>query len=137
MADLRVSISKADRPIYDKLKYIDGPFKRRKNKEIFIMSVILGYFKTGTRSELEIPKEPYDEVDNFDDEHRTIIKAIAVAEENIEVLSDPVKVYTIAEEYAASGIKILESMVNSNEYDFIKKLESMIVDEYDSKKMGE
>lgn len=132
----RVHISKSDRPIYDKLKYSDGPFKGRKNKEIFIMAVALGY-KAGTRKKITPPREPYDEIDNFSTEQKSIIKAIAVAEENMEILSNPAKVYCIAEEYAVTGIKILDGMVNSTEYDFSKKLESILVEEYDKQKMGE
>ena len=88
------------------------------------------------RSELKKP-EDYDHVENLGSDRRTIIKAIAVAEEGMEVLDDEAKVYKIANEYAATGIKILEGMANDPDYDFIKKLENMLVEEYDSKKMGE
>lgn len=132
-----VYINTADRPIYNKLKYNDGPFKGKKNKEIFITAVVLGYYKTKTRSELISPTEQYDEIENLGPERRSIIKAIAVADEGIEILSDKIKVYTIAEEYASTGIKILESMVYSNEFDFTKKLESILVEEYDKQRMDE
>lgn len=133
----RVYISESDRPIYDRLKkYVDGPLKGRKNKELFMMAMILGYYKMKVRSELKKP-EDYDHVENLGSDRRTIIKAIAVAEEGMEVLDDEAKVYKIANEYAATGIKILEGMANDPDYDFIKKLENMLVEEYDSKKMGE
>lgn len=132
----RVYISGSDRPIYDTLKkYSDSPLKGRKNKEIFMMAMIIGFYKTGVRTELKNPVD-YDHVENLGPDRRTIIKAIAVAEEGMNVLDDEEKIYNIANEYAATGIKILESMVNNHEYDFIKKLESMLVEEYDSKKMG-
>ena len=132
----RVSISNDDRPIFDSLKYSDTPFKGRKNKEIFMMALILGYYKAGTRTKLKNPKD-YDHVENLGPDRRSIIKAIAVAEEGIDVLNDEEQIYAIANEYAATGIKILDSMVNNHEYDFLKKIESMLVEEYDSKKMGE
>lgn len=136
MADSRVYICKSDREIYDRLKYSDGPFKGRKNKEIFMMAVIMGYYRGQVKGEVTSP-EGYDHIDNLGQERRTIIKAIAVAEEGMEVLTDKERVYSIAEEYAVTGIKILDSMANSPEYDFTKKLESILVEEYDSKKMGQ
>lgn len=132
----RVYISKSDRSIYNKFKYDDNPFKGRKNREIFIIAVALGY-KLGTRTKLEKPDEQYDHVENFGEEINTIIKAIAVEEEGIEVLDDKVEVYKIADEYAATGIKYLEGLVFSHEFDFTKKLENILVDEYDRQKMGE
>jgi hypothetical protein len=135
MSERKIRINRADREIYDKLKYNDGPFKGRKNPEIFMTSMILGYHKYQTRTPLD-SFEPYTHVDHLGPQRRTMIKAIAVAEEGMGVLSEPDKVYDIAEEYAATGIKILESMVFNHEYDFIKKLESILVNEYDSKDMG-
>jgi hypothetical protein len=135
--DDRVYISESDKAIYDRLKkYVDGPLKGRKNKELFMMAMILGYYKTGVRSDLKKPKD-YDHVENLGPERRTIIKAIAVAEEGMEVLNDEAQIYSIANEYAATGIKILEGMANDPDFDFIKKLENILVEEYDSKKMGE
>jgi len=135
MSERKIRINRADREIYDKLKYKEGPFKGRKNPEIFMTSMILGYHKYQTRTPLD-SFEPYTHVDHLGPQNRTMIKSIAVAEEGMGVLSDPDKVYNIAEEYAATGIKILESMVFNHEYDFIKKLENILVDEYDSKDMG-
>lgn len=100
------------------------------------MAVALG-FRTGTRKKITPPREDYDEIVNFTPEQKSIIKAIAVAEEDIEILSDATKVYCIADEYAVTGIKILDSMVNSTEFDFSKKLDSILVEEYDKQKMGE
>jgi len=135
MIDRKINVDKKYRPIYDRLKYEDGPFKGRKNSEIFMTAMILGYHKTHVRTEIETIKD-YTHVEHLGSKRRTIIKAIAVAEEGMGVLSDPDRVYTIAEEYANSGIKILESMVYNHEYDFMKKLESILVNEYDSKDMG-
>lgn len=135
MIDRKININKKDRVTYDKLKYDDGPFKGRKNSEIFMTSMILGYHQTKTRTEMET-LEPYTHVEHLGSKRRTMIKAIAVAEEGMGVLSDPDRVYRIAEEYAATGIKILAGMVYNHEYDFMKKLESILVNEYDSKDMG-
>ena len=61
-----------------------------------------------------------------------MISALAVTEEeSLDVLLDKKKVYSIAEEYAAGGIKQLKEMIFGGGYaSFNKLLESELIDEF-------
>jgi dnd system-associated protein 4 len=120
----RVSIRKSDRKDYDRLKEKDSPFFGKENKDLFILSMIIG-FNSGTRLELD-KKDGFVRTEYFSDKEKAIMKAIAISELNdLEILRDKEKVYSIVEEYAASGIKILkEEVFNEDFASFFKKLES-------------
>lgn len=89
-------------------------------------------FREGSRIELD-KKEGFVRIEYLTLREKSIIKAIAVAEEgDLNVLLDKNKVYSIAEEYAAGGIKLLKNKVFSGDYgSYIKKLESELVEEFE------
>ena len=73
---------------------------------------------------------------NLNDREKSVFYAIAVAEENLTVLSEEDEIYTIAEEYANGGIKLLKDKVFSKEPgSFIKKFESELMGELKSKEI--
>lgn len=123
----RFYINKSDRKDYDRLLEKDSPFHRRENKELFMMAMIFG-FQEGNREELK-KKEGFFRTEYLTDEEMSIIKAIAVAEAgDLNVLLDKKKVFSIAEEYATGGIKILKDKVFSGEYGtYAKRLESELI----------
>lgn len=125
----RVSIRKSDRKEYERLKERDSPFVKRENKDLFIMAMITG-FHEGSRIELD-KKDGFVRTEYFTEREKAIIKAMAIKEEeNLEILHDKEKVYSIAEEYAAGGIKILKDKALGGEFaSYFKKPESDLIDE--------
>jgi len=127
----RLYIRKSDRKDYDRLLEKDSPLVGKENKDLFTMALITG-FHEGTRVKLD-KREGFFLLYHLNDEENSIIKAIAVAEEgDLNILLDKKKVYSIAEEYAAGGIKLLRDKIFSGEYgSYIKKLESELIDEFE------
>lgn len=101
----------------------DSPLVNYDYKYIFMLALTIGFVE-GRRVELESKKEELTRIEYLDNKEKSIIKAIAVMETGgIEVLLDKKKIYTIAEEYSAGGIKLLIQKVFSGEYgSFIKRL---------------
>lgn len=128
----RLSCRKSDREIYELLKKEGGPFKGKDHIYIFMMALSIGY-QQKNRVKLDT-KDGLILLYHVPEELKSIIKAISIAEEgmNLNVLLDEKKVYSIAEEYASGGIKILKSKVLGGEFgSYIKKLESELVDEFE------
>ena len=123
----RLYIRKSDRVEYSRLLEKDSPFKEKENKDLFMMAMVVG-FHAGTRIGLD-KKEGFIMVHYLNPKEESIIKAIAVAEEgSLDVLLDKKSVYSIAEEYAAGGIKLLKDKVFSGYGSYVKKLESELVE---------
>ncbi len=127
----RLYIRKSDRKDYDRLLEKDSPFVGKENKDLFMMALITG-FHEGTRVKLD-KREGFFLLYHLNDKENSIIKAIAVAKEgDLNILLDKKKIYSIAEEYATSGIKLLKDKVFSGGYgSYIKKLESELIDEFE------
>jgi dnd system-associated protein 4 len=127
----RLNIRKSDRGDYARLLEKDSPFVGKENKDLFMMAMMIG-FREGSRSPLD-KKEGFVRIEYLNEKEKSIIKAIVVAEEgDLSVLANKGKVYSIAEEYAAGGIKLLKNKVFSGGYgSFIKKLESELVEEFE------
>lgn len=127
----RLYIRKSDFDDYKRLiEEKDSPLHGKDNKYLFMMAMCIGLHE-GRRTDLDNKKD-YVRLEYLTDKEKSIIKALAVAEEgNLDVLLDKKKVYSIAEQYAATGIKLLKDMIFSGGYgSFSKKLESELVDEF-------
>jgi len=127
----RLNISKSDRKHYERLLEEDSPFSGQDNKILFITAMITGFLR-GDRIKID-KKEGYIRTEYLNDKEKSIIKAIAVSEtENLNVLSDKRKVYSIAEEFAAAGISLLKTQVFGPEYgSFVRRFESQLVEEFE------
>lgn len=127
----RFYIRKSDIEDYKRLKERDSPLEKKSNKDLFILALSIGYFE-GIKLELD-NKEGFVRTEYLSEKDKSLISALAVAEEgNLDVLLDKKKVYSIAEEYAAGGIKQLKDMVFSGGYaSFSKLLESAMIDEFE------
>jgi len=124
----RLYIRKSDKGDYDSLKAKGSPFDGKENKVLFVMAMITG-FCDGTRVSLG-KKEGFvrtEYIEGFIE--GTVIKAIAVAETgDLGVLLDKKKAFSIAEEYAAGGIKLLKNKVFSSGHgSYAKKLEESLI----------
>jgi dnd system-associated protein 4 len=106
----------------------DSPLYNKENKDVFIMAMIMG-LKNGVRLPLK-SKEGFIREEYLNNDERSIIKAIAVnAEANLSVLLDSDKMYQIAEEYAAAGIKYLvDSVFKKQHGSYTKRLESELIE---------
>lgn len=126
----RLSIEKANREIYDKLKELDL-FNKYDNKSLFLMSMVFGFNKrkqTPLKTTDGYVRESY-----LRENDESLIKAVAVYEKNdLNVLLNKKEVYKIAEEYANTGIKIIDQMISdSDEAEFIKQLEYLLLEKYE------
>jgi hypothetical protein len=109
----------------------DSPFFKKDNKDVFIMAMIFGY-KNGQKTSVE-KKEGFFRVTNLSGNEKSLIKALAVnSEGDLRVLLDKQKVFSVAEEYAAGGIKHLKDAVFNSKYgSYVKWLESELVSAYE------
>jgi len=121
-----IFIRESDKKHFKKLLDKDSPFSKKGNKDVFIMAMITG-FKNGIKYKL-VKKDPsgFFRTSYLTEKEKSLIKAIAINDQkNLLVLKDKKKVYTIAEEYAAGGVKILKDKVFSADYgSFVKKFET-------------
>lgn len=131
----RIYIRKEDREIFESIKKSEGDLKGISNMELFLIAMMLGYNKKGKRGLKNIKSTANDgfvRIGSFPDEAWYIIKAIAVYEEEyMEVLLSNNKMFDIAEKYAIVGIQELEKLYFENEHNFLKRMEKLLMDEFD------
>jgi len=132
----RLSIEKANRDTYDKLKKLDI-FSKYDNKSLFLMSMVFGFNKrkqTPLKTTDGYVRESY-----LRESDESLIRAVAVYEKNdLNVLLNKKEVYKIAEEYANTGIKIIDQMISdSDEAEFIKQLEYLLLEKYEELDINE
>ena len=131
--DRRLHFDDYDAKIYDNLRKSYGVFKNLPYIDIFSVALIYG-LKEGYRTPLEkkgssIGRVVESVIDNS--ELRYLMKAIAVDEEDsLEVLLDTDKYFTISEEYAKTGLKILEQDFIENE-ELLDEMELELIQCYD------
>lgn len=131
----RIYIRKDDREIYESIKKSEGDLKGISNMELFLIAMMLGYHKKGKKGLVGVKSTARDgfvRTSSFPDEAWYIIKAIAVYEEEyMEVLLSNNKMFDIAEKYAIVGIQELEKLYFENEHNFLKRMEKLLMDEFD------
>jgi len=136
---LILNIQKSDLEHYMRLKEKDSPIANKDRKDLFLLSMCIGYH-SGSRIKTSEwgKKETYVRLEYLNESEKSMINALSIAEEgNLEVLFDMKKVYSLAEEYAAGGINILLDMVLSGGYgSFSKRLESKLLEQYDKIQQG-
>lgn len=123
----RINIRKNDRENYKELQKQE-PFKGKTNKEIFMMAMAIG-FHVGNRIKFcKGEKEGWFLLKDLNDEEKSIIYGLAINEEGLNILLEMDKIYSITEEYANGGIKILKDKIFSGDPgSYIKKLETELV----------
>lgn len=111
----------------------ESPFIKSTRKAVFLMAMAMG-FHAKIKDDLKSSKtKDYDRVAYLNSTEKALIKAIAVSEnkEDLGILLNPKEVYSIAERYAAGGIKILKNKVFSGEFaSYIKRLEAELLEIY-------
>ena len=126
---LIVHISEEDFDFYTTSKILGTDNNKIGHKEQFLIALSLG-FKLGHTTELKKPKDFF-RSDYLTEEDESIIYAIAINHfkdiKNIESVSD---IFTLAEEYANSGIQIVKDLEKNSSYDnYLKKFEKLIKDD--------
>lgn len=127
----RLSVDRKDLEDFNRLKATDSPFAGSQNKDVFIAAMVIGYYE-GSRVKIK-RKEGYVRESYLNPEDRALINALAVSEDgNLNVLLDAQKVFSIAEEYATGGIRLLKARVFGEAYgSYTKKLESELLRAYE------
>ena len=110
----RIYIRKQDREIYESIRKSEGDLKGISNIELFLIAMMLGYNKKGKQG------------------LKGINSSVAVYEEEyMEVLLSNNKMFDIAEKYAIVGIQELEKLYFENEHNFLKRMEKLLMDEFE------
>ena len=119
----RLYIEASDRDLYEKITEDTDLFSGRTRKEQFLFAMAYG-FSTKTRIPLKKKKDLFLQKD-LKHEDEALINAIAISEKGaLEILSDKSAIYSIAEEYAHAGIRLLAERIESVEFTtFLKELE--------------
>lgn len=131
-----INVTQEKRDLLDEIKDETGPLGEREWSEIYLLSVTLGYAK-GSRLPLEGETTFLTRAEYFDPRQRWILNAIAANEaEGVDVIADQQLVWTIAAEYANSGIQLLYDRYIGEFTDrFIKKLERTLVETIENNSM--
>lgn len=131
----RIYIRKEDREIFESIRKSEGDLKGSSNIELFLIAMMIGYNKKGKQGLKGITSTARDgfvRVGSFPDEAWHVIKSIAVYEEEyMEVLLSNNKMFDIAEKYAIVGIHELEQAYFENEHNFLKRMEKLLIDEFE------
>lgn len=123
-----IYIRKSDKEHFSRLEEKDSPFGNKGKKHLFLAAMVVG-FKNGIKHKITDRDPPgYIRTEYLSDTEKALINAVAVKDAgNLEVLLDKKRVYSIAEEYAAGGIKILKDQVFSGKGSFSKRLETELI----------
>lgn len=111
----RLFVDKEDRKLYDKLDNEDL-FKNKSRKEHFLYAAAIG-FKNNVRLPVET-KEGLFRTTDLRPEDESLIKALALiaTDNNFEILANKDELYTIAEEYARGGIRLIIDKIESTPF---------------------
>ncbi len=127
----RISIKKEDREIYESIRKNEGDLKGVTNMDVFLIAMMLGAEKKGHQGLKGTHSDARDglvRIESFNSDHWRVIKSFAVYEEEyMEVLLSNNKMFDIAEKYANVGIQELNKLYFENEYNFLKRMEKMLI----------
>jgi len=122
-----IYIDRSDKATYDKLVEKGGPLEGMEYKYIFLLAMALGYINNIKTESIERIPGGLFRTSYLNTYEKAIIKAIAIAEEgSLDALLDKRKIYSLAEQYATGGIKILQNIAFDK---FGKDLYKKLLDE--------
>jgi len=132
----RLYIDESDRDLYDQIRKEIFNNEEKENKDLFLIALSIG-FKNNFRLPIE-KKFGFIRREYLNDEDLSLIESLAIySSENIEILTNEVEVFKIAEEYAHGGVKILIDKIKSSPLGaFDKKFETELVDLYEKLQLG-
>jgi len=111
----RLFIDREDRKLYDKLDNEDL-FKNKSRKEHFLYAMAIGF-----KNNVMLPFESKDGLFRTTDlrpDDEALIKTLALItkDNNFEILSNKDEMFTIAEQYAHGGIRIIIDKIESTPF---------------------
>jgi hypothetical protein len=100
-------------------------------KNVFFMAMALGFLNSSPEEDLE-SKEEFVLGIEIEESDESLISAIAIHEvNNVGVLLDKEKVYSIAERYASGGLKYLKQDVTKEQFgSYMTLLEEQLLEQY-------
>jgi hypothetical protein len=102
-------------------------FAGKDQKDIFLFAMALGYY-SGQKSPVT-EKQNNIPVQALTERHKWAVLPIGVMEkEDLLSLKDETSIYSLAEQYANEGIKILKSQMDHKELNYSKALEAELRD---------
>lgn len=128
----RIIYDNEDKEIYDKLRNSSGIFNKLDIIDLFALALIYGK-KEGKRTQLgKGATGRVRESTIRNSRVKDLMMVIAVDETgSIDVLSDTNEYFRICEEYAKTGIKLLENDYIENSDDLVNELEMEMFEFYD------
>lgn len=126
----RLFCNEDDKVIYDELRR-EGPFKGMELIDIFMVAMMIGLQH---KNRIKLTKKEgiilFKSFEANEEKPMTIIKAITIYEKgDLDILLDKSKMFSIAEEYATGGIRILRDKINTLEYgSYIRQLENELIE---------
>ena len=122
-----IYIENEDFELYQKLiKNTDKYFKN--NLHLFTCATLIGKFEVWKSSKLKKKKDYIRINDNSSDQNLTILKSIAISNnENVNILTDEDKLYSYCEGYANTGIKKIYEWYEDSAHDFGTTLSKVLL----------
>jgi hypothetical protein len=137
MKDPQIYISKEARELYDNARMRFSEIKNLDNKDFFMLAVIFGFSKgTAFRKPLlnqDRTKSGFTRERYLTDLDNAILKAIGIAEKSELELGSGIRisdVYSLAEEYANSGIDEIKSLLFEQDGSFLLKFSNFLLEHY-------
>lgn len=128
---LIIYVKKSQRADFDKLLE-EVVFKDKGTKDVFLLAMLVG-FKNGIKIKLtDRDSKGFSRTEYLSDKEKALIESIAIVDQKtLLILKNKKKVYSIAEEYAAGGIKILKDKVFGGRHvSYVKELEKELLEEF-------
>lgn len=134
----RIIYDEEDEEIYKNLRYSSGPLKNSSILDLFSLALIYGK-KQGIRTKLGKNARGRVRGSTLDSSNvRYLMMALAIEEEGtIDILSDENAYFTIAEEYAKTGILLLQSEYIEKGDELIDDMEWEMIEYYDAHRFDE
>ncbi|KZX11042.1 hypothetical protein [Methanobrevibacter filiformis] len=133
----RIYFDDEDEEKYNKLKTVKIFEKNKTNIDLFSLALIIG-LKSGIRTPLgDSARGRVRESTINSSITKYLMMAIAVEEQGINVLANEDDYFKISEEYAKTGIGLLESKYVSEGSNLLDSMEMELVEFYDNKKIDQ
>ncbi len=132
--DRRVYVDSTDFSFYQEILK-DDYFK--KNIDLFACAALVGKYVIGKSKSIEKRKQYLIPSHNSNSESMIILKCLAISEcDDVNVLSDPEKLYTICEGYARTGIKQIYEWYTDRTSDFETHLAEVLLKAFSEIDLG-
>lgn len=125
---------KEDQLLHDNNSIFKKAGNKLGNKDLFMLALVTG-FQAGMKYKIESRADFDLRVVYLNGSEKALIKAIAIKDTgDFNIISNPVRYYTIAEEYVNAGIDILCDLGIDKDYkNYMNELEKQLLDRVKNK----